>query len=299
LERGPGSAWQSGVVLRLEDCRVLVRSVPERNRVFCTILGERSAARRALACVRTTIESINSAMRLREAKELVCVIADPATTERGDRGDSRTDPWDAIGTKPRRDLEDLLKDPEAGRSHRLKIGGRWHTVGELIEGIRPPRHSSPRGKIEDLDEEDVTSRGRHFPVSIQVGDQSPVTVSVVGLSAGRAAVQQHVETGSAQMADTLPPKPHVLTLTLAGVLAIGAIVGSLAVAWRNVNDRWVFGIIAIVLVLLVVLAFTFITVMSGAIAGTAFERLCVAVLEKLPLISNLVRFLPQKARSKK
>ena len=68
------------------------------------------------------------------------------------------------------------------------------------------------------------------------------------------------------------------------------LIGALTVAWQYITSVWAFALIATVAVLMVVLAFSFIAVFSGVIAGTAFERLVIAVLEKLPLLRN---FLPK------
>ena len=69
------------------------------------------------------------------------------------------------------------------------------------------------------------------------------------------------------------------------------LIGALTVAWQYITSLWAFALIAIVAVLMVVLAFSFIAVISGEIKGTAFERLVIAVLEKLPLLRN---FLPKR-----
>ena len=69
------------------------------------------------------------------------------------------------------------------------------------------------------------------------------------------------------------------------------LIGALTVAWQYITSVWAFALIATVAVLMVVLAFSFIAVISGEIKGTAFERLVIAVLEKLPLLRN---FLPKQ-----
>jgi internalin A len=130
LEGGPGSAWKNGVVLRLEECRVLVRSAPEKNSVRCTVLGEPPRRAAALAVVRAMLESIHSAMSLKGVEEHVCA---PAGATDAARSEEIGDPWEDIATTKRRDLEGLLKDSKAGPWYEVKLGGAWHTVAALLE----------------------------------------------------------------------------------------------------------------------------------------------------------------------
>src|SRR6185295_3361279 len=65
-----GDYWRSGVILRLEGRRVLVRGVREQRRIYVSVEGkgeadspQRSAARRALAVVRENMRVVHSAMR--------------------------------------------------------------------------------------------------------------------------------------------------------------------------------------------------------------------------------------------
>jgi internalin A len=115
----PGGAWCNGVVLRLEDCRVLVRASREEGRLFISVTGPEERRRAALTCVRDALGGIHDAMKHVKPVAYVPMPDDLSVREMYEH------------------LRDLECDPEAGPNHRFKPAGakRWYTVRELLDGV--------------------------------------------------------------------------------------------------------------------------------------------------------------------
>ncbi|HKQ46748.1 MAG TPA: COR domain-containing protein [Phycisphaerae bacterium] len=154
----------------------------------------------------------------------------------------------------------LEREEGSGYSWKPDGASRKYTVRELLDGIETPEEQVERRQQRELFGSTKMSEPRHKPRKSIAPPASPA-------------------------------KPSFVTLSIVAVVAIVILLAALTVAWRYIGSVWAFGLVATVAVLMVVLAFSFIAVISGEIKGTAFERIAIAVLEKLPLIRN---FLPKQ-----
>ncbi len=74
------TCWKNGVVLRIDGCRVVVRSSREEKKVFVSVEGRQPASRRALAVVRQNLASVHAGMRHLVWQEMVSLPDDPTVT---------------------------------------------------------------------------------------------------------------------------------------------------------------------------------------------------------------------------
>jgi len=63
--------WRSGVVLKLEGCKALVRSDTDKGRMFISVRGPENCRRSALAVIRDEFQRIHSTVPKLEPKEMV------------------------------------------------------------------------------------------------------------------------------------------------------------------------------------------------------------------------------------
>jgi len=69
--------WRSGVVLKVEECRVLVRSDTDKGRMFISVTGPENGRRSALAVVRDEFDRIHATIPNLEPKKIVPLPDDP------------------------------------------------------------------------------------------------------------------------------------------------------------------------------------------------------------------------------
>ncbi|CAG1010607.1 hypothetical protein PHYC_03885 [Phycisphaerales bacterium] len=122
---GAGDAWKNGVVVKVDDRRVLVRGVREERRVFVSVQGREPASRRALAIVRQNLDMVHRTMKHLEVTEHVALSRDPGVTV---------------------SYRDLLQyEAEEGSAHRFRPQGAAdkYSIRELLDGIEDPEWRSP------------------------------------------------------------------------------------------------------------------------------------------------------------
>jgi internalin A len=69
--------WRSGVVLKIEECKVLIRSDTDKRRMFISVTGPEKCRRSALAVVRDEFDRIHATIPNLEPKKMVPLPDDP------------------------------------------------------------------------------------------------------------------------------------------------------------------------------------------------------------------------------
>jgi internalin A len=73
----PSERWRTGVVLRWENCRALVKADKQERQVLVCVLGESEKRRRLLAVIRENFDQIHSEMREFKPTEWVALEGHP------------------------------------------------------------------------------------------------------------------------------------------------------------------------------------------------------------------------------
>ena len=136
--------WRNGVVLRIDERRVLVRGVRESHKVYVSVQGREPAARRALAVVRHNLGMVHGAMKHLQVAERVPLPDQPEITVSYQY------------------LVELELDEGPLYEWRPEGAKRKYTVRELLDGIEEYRiaggQSGLRGESDDPGESDVRKR---------------------------------------------------------------------------------------------------------------------------------------------
>ena len=109
--------WKNGVVLSIDDRRVLVRGSREEKKVFVSVTPREPASRRALTVVRQNLKSVHGGMRHLRVKEMIALPDAPHVTV---------------------DYGELLRyEKDEGPEYEWRPPGaeRKYTMRELLEGI--------------------------------------------------------------------------------------------------------------------------------------------------------------------
>jgi len=146
--------WRTGVVLGVENCRVLVKGDRDRRRVDIAVMGPANRRRSALAVVRE---------RLRVVHDLNPEAGPKARVPLPD------DPDNSVGYDHLIELE-----ARKGRHHRFDPEGadRDYSVEELLEGVRGEgRPPQPRSQPLDGQDGEAAGHGRAWtpPEAIRFG----------------------------------------------------------------------------------------------------------------------------------
>jgi internalin A len=245
--------WRSGVVVTKDGAEALIRGDYDASTVDIWVRGPHRNARRALlSIVREKFDAIHSRFKELNPIEWVGLPRDPTVFVA---------------------YQDMILDERDGKSTvRVTLAGR--RVDEPLEDILSGVESAGERQIKaDILAGLAESNNRDRDVPVHVPPQSK-------------------EPNPMKVPDPQPPfqpaMPHVVTLALVAIAIIGSTGGVLAWMFNTVGGGVGFALVATVTVLLCVLMLAFMALFSGLIAGTAFERLIIRVLNSLPLLSSLL-----------
>src|SRR5437762_9784435 len=73
----PSERWRTGVVLRWEGCRALVKADKEERQVLVRVLGAQEKRRRLLAVIRENFDQIHAEMKEFKPSEWVALEGHP------------------------------------------------------------------------------------------------------------------------------------------------------------------------------------------------------------------------------